>query len=456
MAGRLPNGWFAREDVEFYRHVYQDLVPENGHTAEVGVYKGRSLMSVADIIKAKNIQVTAVDNFSHEMQREFLKTRDDFGLSELVALLRGDSVACSAFVPDASLDFVFIDADHSYEAVKADIATWKPKLKPTGHMGGHDYFLERGVVKAVNEAFPGAKIAPASSCWLVQLNDESQKNVILGIGVPHYMAGFVGGASLLKLSQSKRLKGVSMFETSQSILTSAFNSAWCWALNSRKYGLTHFLLMHADVKPMDMAWFDILLAEMEKANADVINPIIPIKDGRGLTSTALDTNRWHPVRITQKQAKEMPVTWTSPGLLNNDGLLLCNMQAEWVTKTWPEKAEEGYFSPHCFTIHDQLVFEGGDWKPACEPEDWNMSRQMKALGARIWATRAVTVEHFGQQVFSSERAWGWQHDEQNACEAEFTITDTEGNQAVMTWDDPPEKGNGLDHASDEAGKEVAA
>lgn len=54
-----------------------------------------------------------------------------------------------------SRDFVFIDADHSYEGCKADIETWALKVKPGGWIGGHDYenhaFPKFGVTRAVNE-----------------------------------------------------------------------------------------------------------------------------------------------------------------------------------------------------------------------------------------------------------------------------------------------------------------
>jgi hypothetical protein len=41
-------------------------------------------------------------------------------------------------VPDNSLDLVFVDADHTYEAVMRDIKNWLPKLRPGGYMFGHD------------------------------------------------------------------------------------------------------------------------------------------------------------------------------------------------------------------------------------------------------------------------------------------------------------------------------
>lgn len=57
-------------------------------------------------------------------------------------------------VPDGWADFVFIDAAHSYEAVRDDIADWLPKVKPGGWFGGHDFHPNwPGVQQAVTEAF---------------------------------------------------------------------------------------------------------------------------------------------------------------------------------------------------------------------------------------------------------------------------------------------------------------
>lgn len=55
------------------------------------------------------------------------------------------------------LDLVFIDADHSYEAVRADIQAWIRHVRPGGIIAGHDYGGEPrfpGVKKAVEELLP--------------------------------------------------------------------------------------------------------------------------------------------------------------------------------------------------------------------------------------------------------------------------------------------------------------
>jgi predicted O-methyltransferase YrrM len=65
-------------------------------------------------------------------------------------LMKQTSVDAAPAITDASLDFVFIDAQHTYEAMKEDIATWVPKVRQGGLITGHDYRWD-GVNRAVNE-----------------------------------------------------------------------------------------------------------------------------------------------------------------------------------------------------------------------------------------------------------------------------------------------------------------
>ena len=69
------------------------------------------------------------------------------------------STQAAQYVEDGWADFIFIDAAHSYLAVKADIAAWLPKLKAGGWFGGHDYHPKfPGVMRAVDEAFPDRRL----------------------------------------------------------------------------------------------------------------------------------------------------------------------------------------------------------------------------------------------------------------------------------------------------------
>jgi hypothetical protein len=53
--------------------------------------------------------------------------------------VRRPSPDCAGMLDDGTADFVFIDADHTYEAVRADLAAWYPKVRPGGLLAGHDY-----------------------------------------------------------------------------------------------------------------------------------------------------------------------------------------------------------------------------------------------------------------------------------------------------------------------------
>ena len=54
-------------------------------------------------------------------------------------ILQEMSTACRVY--RNTLEFVFIDANHSYESVKADIEWWLPAVRRGGIICGHDYSL---------------------------------------------------------------------------------------------------------------------------------------------------------------------------------------------------------------------------------------------------------------------------------------------------------------------------
>lgn len=51
---------------------------------------------------------------------------------------RASARAVREMVP-GSADLVFLDADHSERAVRADLQRWWPIVAPGGYLGGHDY-----------------------------------------------------------------------------------------------------------------------------------------------------------------------------------------------------------------------------------------------------------------------------------------------------------------------------
>lgn len=55
------------------------------------------------------------------------------------SIIRKFSVEASGQFSDESLDFVYIDANHSYASTTADLEAWYPKIRVGGLISGHDY-----------------------------------------------------------------------------------------------------------------------------------------------------------------------------------------------------------------------------------------------------------------------------------------------------------------------------
>jgi predicted O-methyltransferase YrrM len=124
---------------------------------EIGVANGRSAAFLAaELINAGHVhpQLGLVDNSGGNLSTAAHNLLPVAGLVDMHALC-GNSWDMAGAYQDASLDFVFVDGEHAYEAVKKDIAAWLPKVRPGGILAGHDYVHEEwsGVIRAVTEAF---------------------------------------------------------------------------------------------------------------------------------------------------------------------------------------------------------------------------------------------------------------------------------------------------------------
>lgn len=159
-------------------------LPNNGAMAEIGVLlaklsehvlskSGASMVLVDSWAPASeqpdHYKATNDDHSKHDKRRADAHKREALSrvarFGKRVKVLAVPSAEAAAKVDDGSLDLVFIDADHSYEGVKADIAAWLPKVKEGGWIGGHDYRnpdprFRFGVDRAVDEwaAASGAAI----------------------------------------------------------------------------------------------------------------------------------------------------------------------------------------------------------------------------------------------------------------------------------------------------------
>jgi hypothetical protein len=92
-----------------------------------------------------NIKCTMMENEYDKLKKYFNKNN--------VFLHKGDGNEIMNKFPDEYFDFIYIDADHSYDSVLSNLNTALPKLKPFGILSGHDYNAQQfpGLVDAVNK-----------------------------------------------------------------------------------------------------------------------------------------------------------------------------------------------------------------------------------------------------------------------------------------------------------------
>jgi len=68
-------------------------------------------------------------------------------------LIKKKSMDAVKTFADNSLDFVYIDSNHTYEYTLQDITEWSKKVRSGGIISGHDYYNMKGfgVIRAVDE-----------------------------------------------------------------------------------------------------------------------------------------------------------------------------------------------------------------------------------------------------------------------------------------------------------------
>lgn len=119
---------------------------------EIGVWEGENLKRLA--IECSNIKkIYGIDpyqpygnwkRFVDIDSLELAKKQAKANVSNLdnVELVIKTSLEASKNFEDESLDFVFIDGNHSFESAYNDIITWYPKVKKGGLFSGDDFSID--------------------------------------------------------------------------------------------------------------------------------------------------------------------------------------------------------------------------------------------------------------------------------------------------------------------------
>ncbi len=199
----------------------------------------------------------------------------------------------------------------------------------------------------------------------------------------------------------------------RSLLANGFNLLWAQALTEAKEGkVTTFAMQHGDIHP-EAGWLDMLVDEMHECGAVMMSALAPIKDERGLTSTAVtvDNNTWIHRNLLMKEAAKLPETFTAADmgqpnekLLVNTGLWVADLRWPGWRAKWPNGCLKIRFN-----IRDEIVElpdAAGTLVVLVESEDWQFSRLVQEEGGRIFCTRKVRLGHEGCQLYPNYEAWG--------------------------------------------------
>jgi len=154
--------------------------------AEVGVWFGMNAWSLRSIFPEAHLYLIDPWKPTHEyfvrgfspptktttssieyFEDAYQFTKELFKNQKNTTIIRKTSMDSLPDIPD-NLDLVFIDGDHSYEAVKKDILGFEKKVRVGGLLTGHDYAPRfPGVVQAVQEIYPGRFQVGDDSVWSI-------------------------------------------------------------------------------------------------------------------------------------------------------------------------------------------------------------------------------------------------------------------------------------------------
>lgn len=150
---------------------------------EVGCWLGRSVAYMASLVAQyeapEGFHLYAVDNWRpkegteaeriaaqlgcrpHQLRELFEGNIQECRLARIVHPIRMESVEAAKQFEDGSVDFCFIDGDHTDCA--ADIKAWLPKVSKGGILAGHD-IDRKDVLRDVEELLPGWE-KRSVRCW---------------------------------------------------------------------------------------------------------------------------------------------------------------------------------------------------------------------------------------------------------------------------------------------------
>lgn len=163
--------WTTKAELDALYRLAAGL-PPGAAIVEIGSYLGASTCFIGAGSAAGGARLTCVDTWQNETMPD--GQRDTFAefqrnlaafLDRITIVRKSSADVLPADLPE-SIDFAFIDADHSYEATRTDAALVLPRMASTGIIAFHDTTTFAGVSRALGELVAGG-------CWAVAGNVES-------------------------------------------------------------------------------------------------------------------------------------------------------------------------------------------------------------------------------------------------------------------------------------------
>jgi predicted O-methyltransferase YrrM len=163
---------------------------------EVGVHDGRNAAEMLYHLRphkfwlidpwSANYPAGYAGNTQKDWDELYTKVTERFSLFDYVEIIREASDKAAFLIPD-ELDMVYLDADHAYDSIAADIKLWWPKVRVGGLLAGDDYSYDtvRKAVKELekyllsNNATYHLNISPSlTQWWFVKIDDVKLDNTL--------------------------------------------------------------------------------------------------------------------------------------------------------------------------------------------------------------------------------------------------------------------------------------
>lgn len=150
-------------------------MPKNSICTEIGVRQGKFSLDILKYVKPKKLFL--IDTWSNDDAYYEPKNYDvvvtKFGNNKSVEIIKSKSVEASKQFSDSFFDWIYIDADHTYNAVRADLESFFNTVKKNGFITGDNYDTKNypDLVRAVDEFidnYPMKKISFKNFQYILQ------------------------------------------------------------------------------------------------------------------------------------------------------------------------------------------------------------------------------------------------------------------------------------------------